>query len=65
MSLTPLYQQGTPLTPLAFRLNAVNAVMPGKTLKEFPAAVKIFMNIKLYMHPVKTSKNSQATCKII
>ena len=29
--LTPLYRQGTPLTPLAFRLNAVNAVIPEKT----------------------------------
>ena len=31
MPLTPLYQQGTPLMPLAFRLNAVNAVIPEKT----------------------------------
>ena len=27
MPLTPLYRQGLPLTPLAFRLNAVNAVI--------------------------------------
>ena len=29
--LTPLYRKGTPFTPLAFRLNAVNAVTPKKT----------------------------------
>ena len=30
MPLTPLYRQGPPLTPLALRLNAVNAVIPEK-----------------------------------
>ena len=32
MPLTPLYRQGTPLTPLAFRLDAVNTVIPKKNL---------------------------------
>ena len=31
-NLTPLHRQGPPLTPLAFRLNADNAVIPEKNM---------------------------------
>ena len=56
--LTPLYQYEPPLTPLAFRLNAINAVIPEKSafMKNLFFYVmknqKLMVNQKNFRHKV-------------